>query len=128
MDEKQAISRIEGLIDPYPCGANLSSRTVEALEMAVRALKEQAAEAPAEKLSGRHAGERCPVGGIDRSGEVDRIDIETVVETPFWLAVWATEPERKVDVRMSYSDLKTLIDCFDNVRRFLGKEGRDAEA
>ena len=70
----------------------------------------------AEKLPGRHAGKCCPVSGIDRSGEVDRIDIETAVETPFWLAVWATEPEREVDVRMSYSDLKTLIDCFDNVR------------
>lgn len=128
MDEKQAISRIEELIDPYPCGANLSSKTVEALKMAVKALKKQTAEAPVEKLSGRHAGEHCSVIGIYRGGEVDRIDIETAIEMPFWPAVWAGEPERKVDVRMSYSDLKTLIDCFDNVRRFLGKEGRDAEA
>ena len=128
MDEKQAISRIKGLIDPYPCSTNLSPRTVKALEYAIEALKKQAAEVPAEKLPGKHAGKRCPVGGIDRSGEVDRIDIETAVETPFWLAVWAAEPERTVDVRMSYSDLKTLMDCFDNVRRFLGKEGRDAEA
>ena len=119
MDEKQAISRIEGLIDPYPCDANLSSKTVEALKMAVRALKKQTAEAPAEKLPGRHAGKRCPVGGIDRSGEVDRIDIQVAVETPFWLAVWATEPGREVDVRMSYSDLKVLTDCFENVRRFI---------
>lgn len=118
MDEKQAISRIEGLIDPYPCGANLSSRTVEALKMAVRALERQMSEVPAEKLPGRHAGERCPVGGIDRSGEVDRIDIQTAMETPFWMSVWATEPEREVDVRMSYSDLKVLIDCFENVKRF----------
>lgn len=119
MDEKQAISRIEGLIDPYPCGANLSSRTVEALKMAVKALERQMSEVPAEKLSGRHAGERCSVIGIYRGGEVDRIDIETAVETPFWLAVWAAEPEREVDVRMSYSDLKVLIDCFENVKRFI---------
>lgn len=119
MDEKQAISRIEGLIDPYPCGANLSSRTVEALKMAVRALERQMSEVPAEKLPGRHADKRCPVGGIDRSGEVDRIDIQTAMETPFWMSVWATEPEREVDVRMSYSDLKVLIDCFENVKRFI---------
>lgn len=128
MDEKQAISRIKGLIDPYPCGTNLSPRTVKALEYAIEALKKQAAEAPAEKLPGRHAGEHCSVIGIYRGGEVDRINIQTAMETPIWLAVWAAEPERTVDVRMSYSDLKTLIDCFDNVRRFLGKEGRDAEA
>lgn len=119
MDEKQAILRIEGLIDPYPCGANLSSRTVEALKMAVRALERQMSEVPAEKLPGRHAGERCSVAGIDRSGEVDRIDIQTAMETPFWMSVWATKPEREVDVRMSYSNLKVLIDCFENVKRFI---------
>lgn len=127
MNEKQAIARIEGLIDPYPCGANLSSRTVEALEMAIKALKKQAAEVPPEKLPGRHT-ERFPVGGIDRSGDVDRIDIKAALEMPLWLAVWAGEPERTVDVRMSYSDLKTLIDCFDNVRRFLGKGEGNAKA
>ena len=127
MDEKQAISRIEGLIDPYPCGTNLSSRTVEALEMAIKALEKQAAEVPPEKLPVRHA-ERFPVGGIDRKGDVDRIDIETAVETPFWLAVWAAEPEREIDVRMSYSDLKILLDCFENVRKFLRKGKDDGEA
>ena len=128
MDEKQAIVRIRKLLDSPLRETSLSPRTVKALEYAIKALEKQAAEVPAEKLPGKHAGKRCPVGGIDRSGEVDRIDIETAVETPFWLAVWAAEPERTVDVRMSYSDLKTLMDCFDNVRRFLGKEGRDAEA
>ena len=128
MDEKQAISRIKGLIDPYPCSTNLSPRTVKALEYAIEALKKQAAEVPAEKLPGKHAGERCPVGGIDRSGDVDRIDIKTAVETPFWLAVWAAEPEREIDVRMSYSDLKILLDCFENVRKFLRKGKDDGEA
>ncbi len=128
MNEKQAISRIKGLIDPYPCGTNLSPRTVKALEYAIEALKKQAAEAPPERLPGRHAGERCPVGGVDRSGEVDRITIEAANETPFWLGIFETEPERLVDVRMSYSDLKCLLNCFDHVRKFLRKEGRDAEA
>ena len=127
MDEKQAIVRIRKLLDSPLRETSLSPRTVKALEYAIKALKKQAAEVPPERLPGRHA-ERFPVGGIDRSGEVDRIDIETAVETPFWLAVWAAEPEREIDVRMSYSDLKILLDCFENVRKFLRKEGRDAEA
>lgn len=56
---------------------------------------------------------RCPVGGVDRSGEVDRMPIQNAVETPFWMAIWATEPERPVDVRMSYSDLKVICDLID---------------
>lgn len=50
-----------------------------------------------------------PVGGVDTSGEIDKISIQNAVETPFWLAIWATEPERVVDVRMSYSDLKNHL-------------------
>ena len=60
--------------------------------------------------------ERCPVGGVDRSGEVDKISIQTAVETPFWMAVWATEPEREIEVRMSYSDLKIICDLIDKAR------------
>lgn len=56
---------------------------------------------------------RCPVGGVDRSGDVDRISIQNAVETPFWMAVWAAEPDRMVDVRMSYSDLKIICDLID---------------
>ena len=59
---------------------------------------------------------RCPVGGVDRSGETDKISLQTAVETPFWLAVWATEPERMIDVSMSYSDLKIICDLIDKAR------------
>lgn len=59
---------------------------------------------------------RCPVGGIDRSKEVDRISIQTAVETPFWMAVWAAEPDRKIEVSMSYSDLKIICDLIDKAR------------
>lgn len=54
-----------------------------------------------------------PVGGVDRSEQIDRISIENAVETPFWMAVWAAEPGRMIDVRMSYDDLKTLCDLID---------------
>ena len=56
---------------------------------------------------------RWPVGGVDRSNAIDRISIENAVETPFWMAIWLTEPERKIDVRMTYSDLKVICDLID---------------
>jgi hypothetical protein len=59
---------------------------------------------------------RCPVGGVDRSDKVDRISIQNAVETPFWMAVWAAEPEHMIDVRMSYSDLKVICDLIDQKR------------
>ena len=66
---------------------------------------------------------RCPVGGVDRTGKVDSISIQNAVETPFWMAVWATEPERPIDVRMSYSDLKIICDLIDRERnRRAGKQ------
>lgn len=61
-------------------------------------------------------GDRFPVGGVDRSGKVDKISIQNAVETPFWMGVWATEPERMIDVRMSYSDLKVICDLIDKAR------------
>lgn len=60
---------------------------------------------------------RHPVGGIDRSGETDKISLQNAVETPFWMAVWAAEPERLIDVRMSYSDLKIICDLIDSERK-----------
>lgn len=119
MDEKQAIIGIRKLLDSSLREASLSPRTIKALEYAIKALKKQIYEVPACLPPRRQTGDRWPVGGIDRSGEVDRIDIQTAMETPFWMSVWATEPEREVDVRMSYSDLKVLVDCFENVKRFV---------
>ena len=59
---------------------------------------------------------RCSVGGVDRTKDIDRISLPNAVETPFWMAVWAAEPERMVDVRMSYSDLKIICDLIDKER------------
>lgn len=61
--------------------------------------------------------ERSPVGGVDRSEKVDKISLPMAVETPFWMAVWAAEPERMVDVRMSYSDLKVICDLIERGRK-----------
>ena len=61
--------------------------------------------------------ERCTVGGVDRSGKIDKISLQKAVETPVWMMVWATEPERLIDVRMSYSDLKIICDLIDSERK-----------
>lgn len=83
-------------------------REAEAKELLRRAA--DTIEALSEKVRAQNG---CPVGGADRDGEADRIHIQDAVGTPFWMAVWATEPERPVDVRMSYSDLKVICDLID---------------
>ena len=60
---------------------------------------------------------RWPVGGVNRTGKTDKISLENAVETPFWMAIWATEPERMIEVEMSYSDLKILCDLIDEKRK-----------
>lgn len=59
------------------------------------------------------------VGGVSRVGNVDKISIQNAIETPFWLAIWATEPMRTIDVRMSYDDLKIICDLIDEKRKEL---------
>lgn len=59
---------------------------------------------------------RPPVGGVDRDGEVDKISLQYAIESPFWLALLATEPERKVNVEMSYSDLQIICDLIERER------------
>lgn len=60
--------------------------------------------------------ERWPVGGVSRNEKVDSISIKSAVETPIWMTIWATEPDRMIDVRMSYSDLKVICDLIDRAR------------
>lgn len=69
------------------------------------------------KCSRQQAEKKWPVGGVDRTGKTDKISLENAVETPFWMAIWATEPERMVAVEMSYSDLKILCDLIDEKRK-----------
>lgn len=57
-----------------------------------------------------------PVDGVDRGEKMDKISLQNAVETPFWMAVWATEPDRRICVEMSYSDLKIIADLIDAAR------------
>lgn len=47
---------------------------------------------------------------------VDSINLKSAMETPFWRFVWAGEPERLIDVRMTYEDLKIICDMIDKAR------------
>lgn len=66
--------------------------------------------------------EQSSVGVIDRDGKTDRISLQNAVETPFWLAVWLAEPDRRIDVEMSYSDLKIITDLIDQKRQEVQSE------
>ena len=46
--------------------------------------------------------------------KVDKIALDTAYFTPFWFAVAATEPDRMIDVRMTYADLYVLTELIDN--------------
>lgn len=38
----------------------------------------------------------------------DRITLKIALETDVWMAVYCTEPERLIDVQMSYKDLVAI--------------------
>ena len=46
---------------------------------------------------------------------IDRIDLATAIEVPFWRAVWASEPSRQINVRMTYEDLKIICDMAEEL-------------
>lgn len=58
-----------------------------------------------------------PVGSVARENCIDKISLKNAVETPFWMAVWAAEPERRISVEMSYSDLKIITALIDAARK-----------
>lgn len=39
---------------------------------------------------------------------VDRISLDMALETPIWQVIYAAEPRRKIDVRMTYADLACI--------------------
>lgn len=45
-----------------------------------------------------------------KNEKVDRITLADAVVVPVWRMVWAGEPTRLIDVRMTYEDLKIICD------------------
>ena len=54
--------------------------------------------------------------------KVDRITLADAVVVPVWKMVWAGEPTRLIDVRMTYEDLKLICDAIQDVSEKLRKE------
>lgn len=46
----------------------------------------------------------------------DRITIRQALMFPVWKLVYAAEPERGIDVRMTYAELKRICDTLDAMR------------
>ena len=42
--------------------------------------------------------------------EPDKIRLSDAFEVPVWQMVWAAEPNRQISVRMTYDDLKRIVD------------------
>ena len=40
--------------------------------------------------------------------KIDRIRLDMALETPIWQVIYAAEPRRKIDVRMTYADLACI--------------------
>ena len=47
--------------------------------------------------------------------KVDRITLAEAVVVPVWRMVWAGEPTRLIDVRMTYEDLKIICDLMQEM-------------
>ena len=54
--------------------------------------------------------------------KVDKITLADAVVVPVWRMVWAGEPTRLIDVRMTYEDLKLICDAIREVSDKLRKE------
>lgn len=52
---------------------------------------------------------------MDGNEKVDRITLADAVVVPVWRMVWAGEPTRLIDVRMTYEDLKIICDAIRDV-------------
>lgn len=54
--------------------------------------------------------------------KVDRITLADAFAVPVWRMVWAGEPTRLIDVRMTYEDLKIICDKVKELSDKMRKE------
>ena len=47
----------------------------------------------------------------------DKITLRDALEYPIWLMIYAGEPNRKIDVTMSYVELKAIYDMVNAKKR-----------
>lgn len=46
----------------------------------------------------------------EKAKKIDTISLENAREIPIWKMVWAGEPYRKIQVLMTYDDLKNIVE------------------
>lgn len=56
------------------------------------------------------------------SDQNDRISLRSAIETPAWLMVYASDPERNIDVTMTYADLFAIYRWITDLQK-TQKEG-----
>jgi len=61
---------------------------------------------------------------MENTAERDKITLRNSVENPAWLMVYAIEPERNIDVSMTYADLFAI---YQWVKKLPQKEAENAE-
>ena len=64
---------------------------------------------------------------MEENEKVDRITLADAVVVPVWRMVWAAEPSRLIDVRMTYEDLNIICDCIKDVAEEVRKERNNDE-
>lgn len=85
MNNKEAIRRIENILDPFPCAPPFSVETCEALEMAIDALKAQLSQEDATKGATTDLQPTCnqlATDTISRKAAIDEVNSETVSTNP----------------------------------------------
>ena len=59
------------------------------------------------------------------SVKADKIRLSDALDNPAWMMVWAAEPHRRIDVTMSYDNLKII---YDLINKWKGhKKPKDGE-
>lgn len=53
----------------------------------------------------------------------DKITLAEAFATPVWMMVWAAEPDRLIDVTMTYEDLKIIYGLAMDLQKRRKKDG-----
>lgn len=48
---------------------------------------------------------------------IDRISLRDAMQSPMWMMVYASEPQRNIDVRMTYGDLFQIYELIPDDKK-----------
>ena len=58
---------------------------------------------------------------------IDKISLGNALDTPVWMMVYAAEPDRHIDVRMTYADLRIIYGLINEARNREDDNARNDE-